>query len=131
MSTTRTGSGLAFTPEKDLEMFADMARRGKRLTGVSLAHHGWRFDDAEPEEAVFDMAYQTSPSDEYFDLFRAAGWTPVLSYGHIHFFKAAPGTTPVHTSIELDRSRLGGHGGGEFPVMGRELEHGIDPSELY
>ena len=49
MSTTRTGSGLAFTPEKDLEMFADMARRGKRLTGVSLAHHGWRFDDAEPE----------------------------------------------------------------------------------
>lgn len=100
MSTTRMGSGLAFTPEKDLEMFADMARRGKRLTGVSLAHHGWRFDDAEPEEAVFDMAYQTSPSDEYFDLFRAAGWTPVLSYGHIHFFKAAPGTTPVHTSIE-------------------------------
>lgn len=100
MSTIRTGSGLAFTPEKDLEMFADMARRGKRLTAVSLPHHGWRFDDAEPEDVVFDMAYQANPSDEYFDLFRAAGWTPVLSYGHIHFFKAAPGTAPVHTTIE-------------------------------
>ena len=29
MSTTRTGSGLAFTPEKDLEMFADMAKAPK------------------------------------------------------------------------------------------------------
>lgn len=38
---------------------------------------------------------------------------------------------PAHVYAEVDRSRLGGHGGGEFPVMGRELEHGIDPSELY
>ena len=34
-------------------------------------------------------------------------------------------------SRPVDRSRLGGHGGGEFPVIGGELEHGIDPSELY
>lgn len=100
MSTTRMSSGLAFTPEKDLAMFEDMARRGQRLAGFSLAAHGWRFEDAEPEDVVFDMAYETNPDDDYFDLFRAAGWTPVLTYGHIHFFKAAPGTTPVHTGTE-------------------------------
>ena len=33
-------------------------------------------------------------------LFRAAGWTPALTYGHIRLFKAAPGTTPVHTGTE-------------------------------
>ena len=46
------------------------------------------------------MAYETDPDDDYFDLFRAAGWTPVLTYGHIRFFKAAPGTAPVHTGTE-------------------------------
>lgn len=100
MSTTRMSSGLAFTPEKDLAMFEDMARRGQRLAGFSLAAHGWRFEDAEPEDVIFDMAYETDPDDAYFDLFRAAGWTPVLTYGHIHFFKAAPGTAPVHTGTE-------------------------------
>lgn len=100
MSTTRISSGLAFTPEKDLAMFEDMARRGQRLAGLSLSAHGWRFEEAEPEDVVFDMAYETDPDEDYFDLFRAAGWTPVLSYGHIHFFKAAPGTPPVHTGTE-------------------------------
>ena len=76
------------------------ARRGQRLPGFSLAAHGWRFEDAEPEDVIFDMAYETDPDDDYFDLFRAAGWTPVLTYGHIHFFKATPGTAPVHTGTE-------------------------------
>ena len=100
MSTTRSSNGLAFTPDKDLKLFADMARRGQRLSGVSLTRHGWKFDDAEPEEVIFDLAYQANPTTEYFEIFRAAGWTRVLSYGDIHFFKAPAGTAPVHTSIE-------------------------------
>ena len=100
MSTTRMSSGPAFTPEKDLARFEDTARRGQRLTGFSLAAHGWRFEDAEPEDVVFDMSYETDPDDHHFDLFRAAGWTPALTYGHIRLLKAAPGTTPVHTGTE-------------------------------
>lgn len=76
-------SGPAFTPKKDLARFEDTARRGQRLTGFSLAAHGWRFEDAEPEDVVFDMSYETAPDDHHFDLFRAA-----------------PGTTPVHTGTE-------------------------------
>ncbi|MET3894959.1 DUF2812 domain-containing protein [Micrococcus sp. UYEF12] len=100
MSTTRMSSGPAFTPEKDLARFEDTARRGQRLTGFSLAAHGWRFEDAEPGDVVFDMSYETDPDDHHFDLFRAAGWTPALTYGHIRLLKAAPGTTPVHTGTE-------------------------------
>ncbi|MWD30304.1 hypothetical protein E0K89_022865, partial [Aquicoccus sp. SCR17] len=66
MSTTRISSGLAFTPEKDLAMFEDMARRGQRLAGLSLSAHGWRFEEAEPEDVVVDMAYETDPDDDYF-----------------------------------------------------------------
>ncbi|PPB49841.1 hypothetical protein C4K88_03875 [Arthrobacter pityocampae] len=107
MSTTsRMGNGLAFSPEKDLAMFADMARQGKHLNGVAKLGHGWRFTDGDPEDAVFDLAYESHPSADYFEIFRAAGWAPVISLGDTHIFKAAPGTTPVHSGVESRRDEL-------------------------
>ncbi len=105
-TTSRMGSGLAFSPQKDLSTFADMARRGKHLSGVGRLGHGWNFVDGAPEEAVFDLAYESDPASDYFDIFRAAGWAPVLSVGDVHIFKAAPGTAPVHTGIESRRDEL-------------------------
>jgi len=104
--TNRVGSGLAFSPEKDLAMFAEMAEQGKHLNGVTMLGHGWSFVDGAPEEAVFDLAYESNPSPDYFDIFQAAGWTPVLSVGDTHVFKAAPGTAPVHTGSESRRDEL-------------------------
>lgn len=107
MSAVRKmGSGLAFTPEKDLAMFADMAAEGKQLNGVAQLGHGWSFVDAVPEEVVFDLVYESDLSSDYFDIFTAAGWAPVLSTGDIHIFKAAPGTPPVHTTLESQRDEL-------------------------
>lgn len=106
MRTTRMGTGLAFTPEKDLEMFSTMAAQGKQLSGVSA--FGWTFTDAPSEEAIFDLAYEAHPAADYVDLFAAAGWTRVLSAGDLHIFKAAPGTPPVHTSDDSRRDELVG-----------------------
>lgn len=105
-TTTRMGNGLAFSPDKDLARFAEMAGQGKHLNGVAKLGHGWSFIDGTPEEAVFDLAYEDSPSPDYFDIFKAAGWVPVLSLGNTHIFKAAPGTAPVHTSAESRREEL-------------------------
>ncbi|MBO0895838.1 MULTISPECIES: DUF2812 domain-containing protein [Arthrobacter] len=105
-TTSRMGSGLAFSPEKDLAMFAEMALQGKHLNGVAKLGHGWSFVDGAPEEAVFDLAYESSPSPDYFDIFQAAGWAPVLSLGDAHIFKAVPGTAPVHTGFESRRDEL-------------------------
>ena len=105
-TTSRMSSGLAFSPEKDLAMFADMASQGKHLNGVAKLGHGWSFVDGAPEEAVFDLAYESSPSPDYFDIFQAAGWAPVLSLGDAHIFKAAPGTAPIHTGSESRRDEL-------------------------
>lgn len=103
MTITRMGAGLAVDPGKDLRMFADMARQGKHLSGVAMLGHGWRFVDGEPEDVVYDLAYESDTTPDYFDIFRAAGWTPVLSLEGIHIFKAAPGTSPVHSSAESRR----------------------------
>lgn len=105
-TTTRMGSGLAVNPDRDLHLFADMARQGKHLNGMAKLGHGWRFADGEPEEAVFDLAYESDPSPDYFDLFRQAGWTCVLSIGRVHVFKAAPGTVALHTSADSKREEV-------------------------
>lgn len=106
MTTTRMGNGLAVNPEKDLTMFADMARKGKHLNGIARLGHGWNFVDGNPEEAVFDLAYESNASSDYFDIFQAAGWAPVFSMGDVHIFKAAPGTPPVHAGTESRRDEL-------------------------
>jgi hypothetical protein len=105
-TTSKMGSGLAVNPEKDLALFADMTRQGKHLNGVAKLGHGWSFRDGAPEDAVFDLAYEKDPSPDYFEIFQAAGWTPVLSLGDIHIVKAAPGTPPVHTGTESRREEL-------------------------
>lgn len=106
MSTVRMGSGLAFTPQKDLDMFATMAAEGKHLVGLAGLGHGWKFEDGEPEEAVFDLTYERHPDQDYLDIFLAAGWTPVVNEGGLQVFKAAPGTVPLHTSEESRRAEL-------------------------
>ena len=106
MTTTKIGSGLAFTPEKDLAMFAEMAANGKRLSGIGALGHGWTFVDAPPEHAVFDMTYEANPDPGYFDTFEAVGWSLVLSAGDTHIFKAVPGTPPVHSNNESRREEL-------------------------
>ncbi|WP_205413017.1 DUF2812 domain-containing protein [Austwickia chelonae] len=74
--------------------------------GTITMGHGWTFTDAPPEEAIFDLAYEAAPSADYFDIFIAAGWTPVLSVADLHIFKAAPGTPPVHTAYDSRRDEL-------------------------
>lgn len=105
-TTSRMASGLAFTPEKDLAMFAEMAADGKQLSGLSTLAHGWRFVDAAPEDAVFDLAYESAPASDYFEIFAAAGWTLVLSMGNAHIFKAATGTPQVHSTLESQREEM-------------------------
>lgn len=105
-TTRRMASGLAFTPEKDLAMFAEMAAEGKQLSGLSTLAHGWQFVEAPPENAIFDLAYESDPAPDYVEIFAAAGWTLVLSMGDARIFKAAPGTPQVHSTLESQREEM-------------------------
>jgi len=104
--TTRMGHGLAISPEKDLAMFADMARKGKHLNGVSSLAHGFTFTDGPAEDLVFDLAYEDHPTPDNFDIFAAAGWTHTVSVGNCHIFKATPGTAPLHLGTDSKRDEL-------------------------
>ncbi|MCQ9331413.1 DUF2812 domain-containing protein [Corynebacterium phoceense] len=106
MKTVKLSGGMAFSQDRELETFSRMAARGKRLVGLGALGHGWSFEDAEPEQAIFDVAYESKPDSGYFELFDKAGWARVFSHGNMHVFKAAPGTPPVHTTVESQRDEL-------------------------
>ena len=89
MTTRRMGHGMAVSPEKDLELFAGMAARGQRLSGIS-APGLWLFEPAEPEQAVFAVDYTDRADEDYLALFEAAGWHRVLGVANMQIFKAAP-----------------------------------------
>lgn len=102
----RLNSGMAISPQRELKRFARMAARGYQLSGLSLAGHGWQFTEAEPENAIFDMSYEPTPPADYFEVFHAAGWKHVLSFGSTHIFKATPGTPAVHSSTDSYEDEL-------------------------
>ena len=106
MTTTRMGHGLAVSPDKDMAMFAEMARKGKHLSGVNALAHGFTFTDGPAQELVFDLAHEDHPTPDYFDIFAAAGWTHVVSVDNAHIFKAAPGTPPLHLGTDSKRDEL-------------------------
>lgn len=107
MSTTvRMSNGLAFSPDRELKLFAEMAKQGKHLVGTARAGHAWKFEDGPAEDVIFDSAQEPHPSPDYFEIFEAAGWTHVYSLGDYHFFKAPPGTKPVHSNEESKREEL-------------------------
>ena len=110
MTTRRMGHGMAVSPEKDLELFAGMAARGQRLSGIS-APGLWVFEPAEPEQAVFAVDYTDRADEDYLALFEAAGWHRVLGVANMQIFKAAPGTRPIHTDPGAEAEALAAQAG--------------------
>lgn len=102
----RMSLGLAFKPERDLQMFRDMALKGEHLTGTAYANHGWEFTPGEKEDVIFDMTNQANVDEDFFAMCKEAGWTHVLSLGDTHIFKAAPGTVALHTDEALEAEVL-------------------------
>ena len=110
MTTRRMGHGMAVSPEKDLELFAGMAARGQRLSGIS-APGLWLFEPAEPEQAVFAVDYTDRADEDYLALFEAAGWHRVLGVANMQIFKAAPAPRPIHTDPGAEAEALAAQAG--------------------
>src|SRR5699024_7905473 len=94
--------GLAFSPERELQVFREMALKGEHLTGTAMAGHGWEFTPGEKEDVIFDMTTEPDADDHFFTMCKQAGWTHLLSVADTHIFTAAPGTVALQTDERLD-----------------------------
>ncbi|WP_257128294.1 DUF2812 domain-containing protein [Priestia megaterium] len=66
----------------------------------------------EPQDLQYSLDFQENADDEYFLLFKDAGWQHVCSEGNaMHIFSAPPGTKPIYSDIEtiIDRYKREKH----------------------
>ena len=61
----RWSGGLAFSPERELQVFREMALKGEHLTGTAMAGHGWEFTPGEKEDVIFDMTTEPDADDDF------------------------------------------------------------------
>lgn len=94
----KMGNGLAFTPEKDMELFRKMAKEGYHLCGVDA--FWYRFEKGEPKDYIFSHTAVKSPDEDYIAYFTEAGWEPVILLPYLQIFKALPSTEPIFTDNE-------------------------------
>lgn len=106
MSRTKylMSGGLAFSEQKDMDKLREFSSEGWHVRKFSFL--GYTLEKGESADYVYSIDYRTLDNDaeEYFELFKDAGWSLVDSSGDIHLFRAATDTKPIytdrHTTIE-------------------------------
>lgn len=98
-------NGFAFSEESDMEMLKDYARKGWLLEGIKAGFF-YKLRKGEPKEIEYSLDYQNEATEEYFNFFKEAGWTPVISLGNeIHIFSAPAGTKPIYSDTESEMDK--------------------------
>lgn len=99
--------GIAFTEKNDLRRLREHAAKGwivKRYKGM-----GYELEEGPAEDVIFSIDVNPvteMEQEEYFEMFRAAGWEHVCSSHGTHLFKAAPRTSPIYTDKESETTKL-------------------------
>ncbi|MPN27006.1 hypothetical protein SDC9_174433 [bioreactor metagenome] len=97
--------GLAFSEESDLEKLRKYAKEGWILESI-VGGFFYKLRKDEPQNIVYSLDYQNEANEEYFAIFKEAGWTPVVSVeNQMYIFSAQEGTKPIYSDskTEIDK----------------------------
>lgn len=95
-------SGLAFSEEDDMEKLKKYASQGWILEGI-VGGFFYKLRKDEPQNIVYNLDYQTETNEEYFTMFKEAGWELVVSINnYMHIFSAQVGTKPIYSDCESE-----------------------------
>jgi hypothetical protein len=93
-------SGLAFSEESDMEKLKNYASEGWILEDI-VGGFFYKLRKDKPQNIVYNLDYQTEANEEYFTIFKEAGWKPVVSVENLmHIFSAQAGTEPIYSDDE-------------------------------
>lgn len=98
-------SGLAFSEESDMEKLKNYASEGWMLEDI-IGGFFYKLKKDNPQDIVYSLDYQTEADEEYFTIFKEAGWKPVVSVeNQMHIFSAQAGTKPIYSDskTEIDK----------------------------
>lgn len=95
-------NGLAFSEESDMEKLKNYASQGWILEDI-VGGFFYKLRKDMPQNIVYNLDYQTESDEEYFTIFKEAGWEPVVSVGNqMHIFSAQDGTKPIYSDCESE-----------------------------
>lgn len=97
--------GLAFSEESDMEKLKNYASQGWILEDI-VGGLFYKLRKDKPQNIVYSLDYQLEADEEYFTIFKEAGWKHVLSVNNqIHIFSAQAGTKPIYSdsNSEIDK----------------------------
>ncbi|ERI94672.1 hypothetical protein HMPREF1982_00809 [Clostridiales bacterium oral taxon 876 str. F0540] len=97
--------GLAFSEESDMERLSNYAKQGWILEGISGGFL-YKLKKDEPQDLVYSLDYHINADEEYFTIFKEAGWKKVVSLeDQMHIFSAQFGTKPIYSDgpSEIDK----------------------------
>lgn len=95
-------SGLAFSEETDLKKLNKYAKEGWLLEGI-VGGFFYKLRKDKPQDLIYNLDYQREADEEYFNIFKEAGWNQVVSVGnYIHIFSAKAGTKPIYSDRESE-----------------------------
>ncbi|MDD7795369.1 DUF2812 domain-containing protein [Clostridium sp. 'White wine YQ'] len=92
--------GLAFNEEGDMKRLSEYASQGWILEGI-VGGFFYKLKKDKPQNIVYSLDYQTEANEEYFNIFKEAGWNHIISVGkQMHIFSAEEGTKPIYSDRE-------------------------------
>lgn len=95
-------NGLAFSEESDMEKLKKYAGEGWILENI-VGGFFYKLKKDKPQDIVYSLDYQTEANEEYFTIFKEAGWKLVVSVeNYIHIFSAQAGTKPIYSDCESE-----------------------------
>lgn len=94
--------GFALSEENDMEKFKNYASQGQILEDI-IGGLFYKLKKDKPQDIVYSLDYQLEANEEYFSLFKEAGWELVLSIGNqMHIFSSQAGTKPIYSDCESE-----------------------------
>jgi len=95
-------SGLAFSEEGDMEKLKNYASQGWILEDI-VGGFFYKLRKDKPQNIVYNLDYQTETNEEYFTIFKEAGWNCIVSIeNYMHIFSAQAGTKPIYSDCESE-----------------------------
>lgn len=95
-------NGLAFSEESDMEKLKNYASQGWILEDI-VGGFFYKLRKDKPQNIVYNLDYQTETNEEYFTIFKEAGWKLVVSVeNYMHIFSAQAGTKPIYSDCESE-----------------------------
>lgn len=97
--------GFAFTEESDMKKLSNYARKGWILDSI-VGGFFYKLRKGTPQNIIYTLDYQDNVDEEYFSIFKEAGWDLVVSIGNkMNIFSAPVGTKPIYSDMDTEMEK--------------------------